>query len=119
MNVLLLTNHFNTGGITSYVLNVSRGLLRNGHRVFVAGGTGNCVDYLKYYGARHVPIDIHVKSEVHPKVFNAVHPLSELVKEEHIDIIHANTRVTQVLSAFLSRQTKRPFVSTAHGFFKP
>lgn len=40
------------------------------------------------------------------------------MKKKGIDVIHTNTRVTQVLAALLSLFTKAPSVSTCHGYFK-
>lgn len=44
--------------------------------------------------------------------------LLNYIKENNIDIIHANTRVTQVLACFLQKASGRPYISTCHGFFK-
>jgi glycosyltransferase involved in cell wall biosynthesis len=41
------------------------------------------------------------------------------VKVLKVDVIHANTRVTQVLAALLSLRTGIPYVTTCHGYFKP
>jgi len=41
-----------------------------------------------------------------------------LNRTEKFDIIHAQTRVTQVLASFMSKLTGIPFVSTCHGFFR-
>jgi len=119
MNIVLMANHFNTGGITSYLLNLSRGLALEGHQVWIASGGGNCTALLKDSMVKHVRLDIRVKSEVHPKMWLALPGLTGLVRRENIDIMHANTRVTQVMAAIASRRTGVPFVSTAHGFFKP
>ena len=119
MNILLLTSHFDTGGITSYVTGLSAGLCHKGHRVIVVSGGGDAAGILAKTGARHVRMDIRVKSEAHPKVYFVLPVLARLVQEEQIDIIHAQTRVTQVMAYFLSRATGVPFVSTCHGFFRP
>ena len=52
-NVLFLTTHFNTGGITSYLLTLARGLVDQGDKVFVVSSGGNCVDELVKIGAQH------------------------------------------------------------------
>ena len=45
--------------------------------------------------------------------------LNRLIRKEGIDIIHAQTRVTQVLGFFLSRASGVAMVTTCHGFFRP
>ncbi|MBI4309297.1 MAG: glycosyltransferase family 4 protein [Candidatus Omnitrophica bacterium] len=119
MKILLMANHLNTGGISTYLLNLSRGLARKGHQVWVACGDGNCVELLKRNGVHHVRMDIRVKSEAHPKIFFALPAMVRMIKTEKIDLIHANTRVTQVMAALAARLTGKPFVSTCHGFFNP
>ena len=119
MNIILMANHLNTGGIASYLVNLSRGLARRGHKVWVVCDDGNCVELLKKCGVHHVHMDIRVKSEVHLKMWLALPRLIGLIKAQKIDLIHANTRVTQVMAALASRLTGKPFVSTCHGFFKP
>ncbi len=119
MNILLLTSHFDTGGITSYVTTLSEGLRRAGHRVIVVSAGGDAVGVLEKAGVRHVRVDIRVKSEAHPKIYWALSRLAALIRSEGIDIIHAQTRVTQVMAFWLSRMTGKPFVSTCHGFFRP
>jgi len=119
LNVLFLTTHFNTGGITSYILTLGEALVKSGHQVWVASSGGNCVSRLESAGIRHVPINIRTKSEVHPKVVLSFWPLDRLIRKEGINIIHAQTRVTQVLGVWLSRSTGVKMVTTCHGFFRP
>ena len=94
MNILFLTTHFNTGGITSYILTLGGALVKSGHRVWVASSGGDCVPLLESAGIRHVTINIRTKSEVSPKLWLSFGTLKELVQKEGIDIIHAQTRVT-------------------------
>ncbi len=119
MNILFLTTHANTGGITSYLLTLGQGLVKQGHKVLVASSGGNCVPRLEEAGIRHVRINIRTKSEAHPKLLLACVRLNRLVYEEHIDIIHAQTRVTQVLGCWLGLCTGIKMVTTCHGFFRP
>jgi glycosyltransferase involved in cell wall biosynthesis len=119
MNVLFLTTHFNTGGITSYILTLGEALVKSGHKVWVVSSGGNCVPRLESAGIRHVQINIRTKSEVSPKLWLNFGTLKKLIQKEGIDIIHAQTRVTQVLGGFLSRATGVKVVTTCHGFFRP
>jgi glycosyltransferase involved in cell wall biosynthesis len=119
MKILLLANHFNTGGISTYLLTLIKGYAAGGHRVYVATSGGGCVTEAEALGARHVCIPgLKVKCEWHPGLFFAAKDLERLVKSESIDIIHAQTRVTQSVAAFVGVLTGCPYVSTCHGFFK-
>ena len=119
MNILFLTTHANTGGITSYLLTLGQGLVQKGHKVLVASSNGDCVARFQDAGIRHVKINIRTKSEAHPKLLLALPSLNRLIREENINIIHAQTRVTQVLGCVLGRCSGVKMVTTCHGFFRP
>ncbi len=121
MKILFLTTHFNSGGITQYVLTLTKGFIKKGHEVvIVSSGGDRLVDLEKFKPAAvHRCMNIRTKSELSPKIYTALPPLTNLIRHERIDCIHAQTRVTQVMGTFLGRLTKRPYVSTCHGFFRP
>ncbi|HOX54359.1 MAG: glycosyltransferase family 4 protein [Candidatus Omnitrophica bacterium] len=119
MNVLLLTTHLNPGGIASYVVSLAKGLKNDNHRVVVASSGGSLVDVLRSYDIPHVEINITTKSEISPKIFISLKKLFKTINDNDIQIIHAQTRVTQVLAFWLDKIGGIPFVSTCHGFFKP
>lgn len=118
MNILFLSTHLNTGGISSYLLTLSRGLVKKGHPVWIATSGGNLVESLKESGVKHITLNIRTKSELDCRIYFSLLPLKEMIPKNKIDVIHAQTRVTQVIAACLSRLTGKPFVSTCHGFFK-
>ena len=119
MNILFLTTHFNTGGITSYILTLGEALAKSGHNVWVASSGGNAVSRLETTGIKHIVINIRTKSEASPKLWLSFGPLKRLIRKEGINIIHAQTRVTQVLGVWLNRATGVKMVTTCHGFFRP
>lgn len=120
MTIMLLAKHVNTGGITSYLLTLTKGLSREGHKVIVCSSGGNCVDLFKSQGVEHISVfGLGVKSVLNPLMWTAVPHLKSIIKMNNVDIIHVNTRVTQTLAFLINRSTDTPFVSTCHGFFKP
>lgn len=118
MKILHLTTHLNIGGISRYVASLSKVLRDRGHTVFVASSGGEQEEALSKNGIRHIYMDIRTKSELSPKVIKSFFFLNSFLKKEKIDLIHAHTRVTQVLSALISRHQKMPYVTTCHGYFK-
>ncbi len=120
MNVLILSTHFHTGGITRYILTLTKGLARRGNRIFVVSAGGNCVEHLSQFAgmAQHQSMNIRTKSELDLRIYWALPALQKFIRENTIDIIHSQTRVTQVMGTFLALMTRKPYVSTAHGFFK-
>ena len=119
MNILLLTTHLNIGGISSYLLTLTAGMKQDGDNIYLASSGGELVGRFSLAGVNCIPIPIKTKKEVHPKILVSMFKLRRLIREKSIDIIHAQTRVTQVLGFLLQKNTGVPFISTCHGFFKP
>jgi len=116
--VLHLTTHLNIGGITSYIQSLTEEM-RNLDYEFYIGSSGGTQDKsLSSQGAHLIMFDIKTKSELSPKIFRAIEPLRAFIADERIDLIHAHTRVTQVLAWYVQRLTGIPYVSTCHGFYK-
>ncbi len=119
MNVLILTKHLNVGGITSYALTLGRGLKLKGHSVYIASSGGEMLSEFIKSGMVYIPIPIDTKSELSPRILKSLMRLAPYIREKHVNIIHANTRVTQVLAFWLNISTGVAYVSTCHGFFRP
>lgn len=119
MNILLIATHFNPGGISRYCLNLAKGLKQRGHNVWVASCGGEWVKDLEDSGIKHKYIPIRTKSILSPKIFIAMLKLRPFIREESIQIIHANTRVTQMLAYLLYKYEKIPYISSFHGFYNP
>lgn len=118
MNILYLANHLNTGGISSYLLTLAGGMKKLGHNVYLASGGGELLGRFERAGVKHIAIPIRTKSEISPKIIVSLLKLSREVKEKKIDIVHANSRTTQVLACLLKKKKALPYVFTCHGFFK-
>lgn len=119
MNILLLTKHLNAGGITSYLFNLSQGLINQGHAVFFVSSGGKRESDFRQLGVRLTNLDLNTKSNVSLKIFTSLKPIKNIISENNIDIIHSHTRVTQIIGTLLAKRTKAVHVSTCHGFFKP
>lgn len=118
MKILLITTHLKFGGITSYIISLAKGLSKKGHKVFVASSGGYFVKKLKTDNIAHITIPISTKSELSPKVLFSSIRLLNFARRESIDVIHAQTRVTQVLAFLVSKILRIPYITTCHGFFK-
>lgn len=118
LKVLHLATHLNVGGITRYMYLAAGELTRRGHSVSVATGGGECAEDFKARGIGVRAFGIRTKNELHPKLLLALVPMIAYVRRERFDVLHAHTRVTQILSFFISKATGVPYVSTAHGYYK-
>lgn len=118
MNILILTTHLNFGGIASYVLNLAGELKKNGHNVFVGSSGGDLENELLNLGIVHLGLNIRTKSELSPKILFSFFKLKKFIRENNIQLIHAQTRVTQVLAFLLKKSLGISYLTTCHGYFK-
>ena len=118
LNIILMSTHLNIGGIAVYVVSLAKALAKKGHKVTVISSGGDMEMELAKAGIRHRLVDIRTKSELSPKLWFAFSKIAAILKEEKPDIIHAQTRVTQVLGYLVARRFRIPCVTTCHGFFK-
>ena len=119
MRILHVTSHLNIGGVTSYVLSLSKTLAQRGHRIIVASGGGQLEDRVNALGGAHWRAPLSTRVEFSPQVFAASRTLARQLQQEPVDLLHAHTRVGQVVADRLSRRCHIPYVTTWHGFFRP
>jgi glycosyltransferase involved in cell wall biosynthesis len=117
--ILHLTTHLNIGGITSVILGLGEKLVERGHEIWALSSGGALEAQLGAKGMKVVSLPIRAKSILHPKLYFALPKIIALVKKERFDLIHAHTRVTQVLGSLVSFFARVPMVTTAHGYYKP
>lgn len=118
-SVLHLTTHLNRGGIAVYVVSLAKALSEKGQKVYVASSGGDMEAELTLSGITHFNVNIKTKSEISPKLFAARRKLIKFIADNKITLIHAHTRVAQILADSISKRTGTPYVTTCHGFFRP
>ncbi len=110
--ILILSNHINPGGITSYILTAKRALEERGHSVLLATAGGLCSSRV-----RHYIIPIKGKNAFSFHNLMLYRRIEEIVSREGVNLLWAHTRITSVLSAIVSRKKKVPYITTAHGLY--
>jgi len=118
MKVLLLTTHLNIGGVAVYTVNLAKALKKRNIEVFIASRGGELKGSLEENGIPHLKINLKTKFEFHPKLLITLFKLRAFIKKNNIDVIHAQTRVAQVLGYLIHKIDGVAYVSTCHGFFK-
>lgn len=118
MRVLLLTTHLNIGGIGTYTVSLAKALKAKGADVFVGSSGGVLVPELAQAGVSHIKLNIQTKSGLSPKVFKAIFEVAGIARRLKIDIIHSQTRVTQIAGLLASKLSGAGFITTCHGFFR-
>ena len=64
-------------------------------------------------------VPLRTSVEFSPRVWWAAGVLYRRLREQPVDLVHAHTRVAQVVAAQLSARAGVPYVTTWHGFFRP
>ncbi len=119
MRILHITSHLNVGGIARYIVSLSRSLIARGHDVVIASAGGYLEDRTGVLGLAQWRVPLNTSQEFSPKVFRSIRQITECLKQEPVDIIHAHTRVGQVVADQISHRLKIPYVTTWHGIYKP
>ena len=118
MKILQLTTHMNIGGISNYILELSKALKDKGIGVMIASAGGDLEERLASLDIPHKKLNIKTKFEFSPKVLSAAFTIKDIVLKDSVDIIHAHSRVSQVAGLIASHMTGVPMVTTCHGYFR-
>lgn len=118
MNILLITTRLNLGGIGVYTSSLAKALKSRGNNVLVASCGGPLAETLKRDNIEHIDIPVDTSADIGLHTPVSYFRLSRVIEERGIDILHAQTRVTQVISSLLANRHKTACVTTCHGFFK-
>lgn len=118
MNILIITTHLNIGGIARYVINLAKGLSEK-HNVVIASYKGFWQKKLEGTSCTFLPIPLNTKSIISLKILKSFFILKDYLSSHKIDLIHANTRVSQCLAFLIWKFLKVPYVSTFHGYYRP
>jgi glycosyltransferase involved in cell wall biosynthesis len=120
LTVVQLLPALRSGGVERSTLEIAQALVGAGHRALVVSAGGPLVEQLEAHGARHVRLDIGRKS---PATLRHVASLHRLFRREHVDIVHARSRLPAWLGLLALKWTAsatRPrFVTTVHGLNSP
>ena len=117
MKVLHLTTHLNTGGITIYILRLLKRFEERDVQTVVVSGGGEYTEAFRARGARVFELPMKTKSELNPNLYLNLPKLIKIVRDNQISVIHAHTRVAQVMAFWVQAFTKVPVVTTYHGFY--
>jgi len=117
MKVLLLTTHIDIGGIGIYTVNLAKHLKTSGVEVGVLSSGGELEERLREGNISSVKRDMRTKSELGLNMWKNLPFLIDMIRDQRYDIVHAQTRVAQVMAHIAWKRTGVPYVTTCHGFF--
>jgi len=115
MNILQILPKLEVGGVETGTIDLSRELIKRGHKVIVVSGGGRLVKNLIELNIRHIELPAHKKSPF--TIISCIKKLEAIIRDEHIDIAHSRSRVPNIIAFFACRHTGAKFITTAHGYY--
>jgi len=116
MRILQVLPELNVGGVETGTLDLTKYLVKLGHKAVVVSNGGPLVKELESTGGIHYCLPVHKKSIF--SMLKTIPKLAEIIIKEDIDIIHARSRVPAWIAFFAARKTNRVFITTCHGYYK-
>ncbi|HNW39031.1 MAG TPA: lipopolysaccharide heptosyltransferase II [Candidatus Omnitrophota bacterium] len=116
MKILQILPELNVGGVETGTLDLSKYLVRLGHKSVVVSAGGALVKDLEAAGAKHYSLAVNKKSII--SMYKMIPKLAEIIKQEEIEIVHARSRVPAWIAYFACRRTKAILITTCHGYYK-
>lgn len=114
MKILLLVPALNAGGVETGTVDLSAALAKKGHAVIVVSSGGELVSALYQNNVTHITLPVHKKSLL---TFLQVFALVKIIREEQINVVHAQSRVPAWVAYFACRKTRTPFITSCHGYY--
>ncbi|MDP8260443.1 MAG: GT4 family glycosyltransferase PelF [Candidatus Gygaella obscura] len=115
MNILQILPQLNVGGVETGVVDLSRRLVEDGHKVVVVSSGGMLVSDLEKSGVKHYTLAVHRKNPF--VLIKTIPQLAKIIKDEHIEVIHGRSRVPAWVGFIVSFKTGVNFVTTCHGYY--
>ena len=112
-NILLATMRLDIGGAETHIVELAKGLKKEGFNVFVASKGGVYEKELQASGIKHYKVALDNKKP--QNVINAYTMLKNIIINEKIDLVHAHARIPGFICGILHRKMNFAFVTTAHG----
>ncbi|HAJ57721.1 MAG TPA: lipopolysaccharide heptosyltransferase II [Candidatus Omnitrophica bacterium] len=115
MNILQIVPELNVGGVETGTIDLAKYLVKCGHKCVVVSAGGELVKELDACGIRHyrLPVD----SKAFWVMIRAARALARIIEDEHIEIVHARSRVPAWVAFMGTLQARAIFVTTAHGSY--
>lgn len=114
MHIVQLLPELNQGGVERGTVELSRELVKRGHRSTVISAGGKLAPQIEKDGGRHILLDVCSKNPLTAP--RRVHDLRHLISDLRPSVLHARSRVPAWLAWFANKRLRIPFVTTVHGF---
>jgi len=114
--LLQVVPELETGGAEQTTLDVARAVIAAGGHALVATRGGRMTARLVADGGRLAEMPVQSKNPL-TMLGNAAR-LADLIRKEHVSLVHARSRAPAFSALWAAQATKTPFVATYHGVYK-
>lgn len=114
MIIIQLLPELNEGGVERGTVELSRELVKRGHKSIVISAGGKLQEQIDKDGGRHITLDVCSKNPL--SAFGRMRKLRKLLRTINPDILHARSRVPAWLTYVANKKLQIPFITTVHGF---
>ena len=111
--ILQIIPKLDTGGAEVSTLEITEALTAAGARALIASEGGRMEADIAEAGGELLKLPLSSKNPL--KMRTNAKRLAELVKAEHVNLMHARSRAPAWSALLASRQTQIPFITTYHG----
>ena len=115
MKILQILPELNLGGVETGAVDLAKRLVGLGYKAVVVSAGGILVSELEAAGVIHYELPVHKKSFF--TIIRMISKITQIIIKEEIDIVHARSRVPAWIAYFACRRTKRPLITTCHGYY--
>lgn len=115
-NIMYIIPSMNTGGVEIGMLEIcKKNKETNDFNIFVLTSGGRLIDKLKQYGANVIILDVKSKNPI--KIIRNIGKIKNIIKQNKIDLVQAESRVPAWSAYFACKKLKIPFITTVHGTY--
>ena len=113
--ILQVLPRLETGGVERGTLEIASALKEAGWTPIVVSGGGRMVVDLNRMGVEHVTMPVYSKNPF--GIRKNAERLAALIREKHVDVIHARSRAPAWSAKRAAEKTGIPFITTFHGAY--
>ncbi len=116
MKILMALNGLDIGGAETHVVELSKEIVRRGHKVVMVSSGGVYKKEVEESGIKHYTVTLTSRSP--RSIFTSKAQLKKIIQDEKPDIVHSHARIPGFLLDMVHKELKSfVFVTTAHWTF--
>ncbi len=120
MRILQIRSEFKVNGPGIHAVNLAGSLAKRGHHVVAVSSGGDLTEELELNGVHHYRVPtLAIDRRSLNDVLNAIRQLTEIIRNEAIDVIHGHNAAATSLAQYASRSVHFPHgvpaLNTVHG----